>query len=414
MRAASSRLKVARVNQRVHVVLSSQVLSWLGDAFHTVALPVAIAVNGGGALQMSASVTSVVVARLVFTLFGGVWSDRIQPVTVMAVADLVRAFAAGSLAVGFATGEWSLGLVIMTALLIAGAGSFFQPAFLVWRTAMISEADRQRTNGALTSLRSLMSMLGPVLGGSVVGFCGAAAGFTINALTFLASFVLVVVCAGRIQSSETEAAPRFLAQVVEGWQAVRERSWLLTGLIAAGVYHVGNGAVLVLAPLLVAREYGGAQALGIVSAAEGLGGFLGAALGARVRIERPMFYGWMPLLLMPLWAASFAFAHTVWVVAVLGAIGYAGLLFYDVHWETAIQQAVPLRLQGRVHSWDILLSFVALPVGSMAAAPLAQMWGARTVIAVGAVILFLAAFVPLFVPSMRRFRLPSGGVSIRA
>ncbi len=203
----------------------------------------------------------------------------------------------------------------------------------------------------------------------------------------------------------TEVDESFGEQLVAGWRAVRSRSWLLFGLLAAGFYHIGNGAILVLAPLLVAREAGGAHAVGIVAAAEGLGGFVGAALGSRIHLRRPLFSGWAPLLLMPLWAFSFAVFHSVWPIAVLAAVGYAGLLFYDVHWETAIQQAVPGELQGRVHSWDILMSFVALPLGSMLAAPLAQTFGARQVIAVAACFLLIASVVPLFIRSMREFTL---------
>lgn len=394
------------MNSRVRAVLGAQVLSWLGDAFHVVALPVAIAVNGGSAAQMSASVTTVIVARLLLTIVGGVWSDRFQPRLVMAVSDLLRAGAATLLAVGFATGHWSTGLIIVTALIIAGSGSFFGPAYLAWRTAVIPERLRRQTNGTLTSLRSLMGMLGPAVGGALVGFAGASVGFAVNAATFLVSGLIVIAFAGHTPKLATpDAAPAFLDQVREGWRAVSSRSWLLTGLIGAGIYHIGNGAVLVLAPLLVAHEYGGARAVGIVSAAEGLGGFLGALLGARIHLNRPMFHGWMPLLLMPLWAASFALAHSLWVVALLAVLGYAGLLFYDVHWETAIQNAIPVELQGRVHSWDILMSFVALPIGSVAAVPLADHFGARPVISVAAAILLGASLAPLFAPSMRQFRL---------
>ncbi len=51
------------------------------------------------------------------------------------------------------------------------------------------------------------------------------------------------------------------------------------------------------------------------------------------------------------------------------------------------------------------MSFVALPLGSMLAAPLAQTFGARQVIAVAACFLLIASVVPLFIRSMREFTL---------
>lgn len=389
---------------RVTGVFAGQVLSWLGDAFQVVALPVAIVVAGGSAGQMAAAITATTTARLVFTLFGGVWADRLQPRLVMAASDAVRALAAMALAVGFWAGAWSTPLVVVCAFVSAAVGAFFGPASMSWRRAVLPAEARQRTNGTLTSIRQLMLMLGPVIGGAVVGFAGAGIGFALNAATFVASLLTVLTWAGRIDVTPAQNEETFVGQLTEGWRAVRSRSWLFFGLLAAGFYHIGNGAVLVLGPLLVARELGGAHAVGVVAAAEGLGGFVGAALGARIHLDRPLFTGWAPLLLMPLWAFSFAIFHSVWPIALLAAIGYAGLLFYDVHWETAIQHAVPGELQGRVHSWDILMSFVALPLGSMLAAPLASAFGARQVIAVAACFLLVAGVVPLFIRSMREFR----------
>lgn len=399
---------------RMTAVLTGQVFSWLGDAFQVVALPVAIVVAGGSAGQMAAAITATTVARLVFTLFGGVWADRVQPRIVMAASDAVRAACGLVLACCFWAGAWSTPVIVGCAFVTAAAGAFFGPAFMTWRRAVVPAGARRRTNGTITSLRQLMLMLGPVLGGAVVGFAGAGVGFAVNAATFVASLAAVLVWAGQVDTTVsefteagegTEVDESFGEQLVAGWRAVRSRSWLLFGLLAAGFYHIGNGAILVLAPLLVARETGGAHAVGIVAAAEGLGGFVGAALGSRIHLRRPLFSGWAPLLLMPLWAFSFAVFHSVWPIAVLAAVGYAGLLFYDVHWETAIQQAVPGELQGRVHSWDILMSFVALPLGSMLAAPLAQTFGARQVIAVAACFLLIASVVPLFIRSMREFTL---------
>lgn len=399
------------VERRTQGVLAGQVASWLGDAFQVVALPVAIVLAHGSAGQMAAAITATTVARLVFTLFGGVWADRVQPRLIMALTDVVRAISAAVLAAAFVFGAWSTPLVIVCAFVSAAAGAFFGPAFMTWRRAVIPADQRQRTNGTLTSLRQLMLMLGPVTGGAAVGFAGPAFGFTLNAVTFVVSLAAVLAWARPVDIVRTEGSEAFTAQLVEGWRAVRSRSWLLWGLLAAGFYHIGNGAVLVLAPLLVASELGGAHAVGIVAAAEGLGGFLGAALGARIHLKRPLFTGWAPLILMPLWAFSFAVFHSVWPIAVLAAIGYAGLLFYDVHWETAIQHAVPGELQGRVHSWDILMSFVALPLGSMLAAPLAAAYGARPVIVVGACFLLVASVVPLFIRSMRTFEVPSSAES---
>jgi MFS family permease len=82
-------------------------------------------------------------------------------------------------------------------------------------------------------------------------------------------------------------------------------------------------------------------------------------------------------------------------------LGYAGLFYFDVAWETAIQDHVPHRVLARVASWDIVTSFAAMPIGSALAGPLASAFGIRTVLAGCAVILLAAAIVPLLVKGSR-------------
>ena len=110
---------------RMTAVLTGQVLSWLGDAFQVVALPVAIVVAGGSAGQMAAAITATTVARLVFTLFGGVWADRVQPRIVMAASDAVRAACGLVLACCFWAGAWSTPVIVGCAFVTAAAGAFY-------------------------------------------------------------------------------------------------------------------------------------------------------------------------------------------------------------------------------------------------------------------------------------------------
>ena len=82
-------------------------------------------------------------------------------------------------------------------------------------------------------------------------------------------------------------------------------------------------------------------------------------------------------------------------------LGYAGLFFFDVAWETAIQDHVPHQVLARVASWDIVTSFAAMPIGSALAGPLASAFGIRSVLAGCALVLLVAAITPLLVKGTR-------------
>src|SRR6478609_409814 len=113
------------------LLLVGQGLSWVGDAFNPIALSVAVVLSGGGAAELGVILASGVVARLLCSLVGGVWADRVTPHRIMVVADLVRAASVGSTAVAFAVmGDPPVALLAGLAAVTAGAGAFFFPAFV--------------------------------------------------------------------------------------------------------------------------------------------------------------------------------------------------------------------------------------------------------------------------------------------
>jgi predicted MFS family arabinose efflux permease len=280
----------------------------------------------------------------------------------------------------------------------SAAGSLFQPAMTALKPMLVSVEQRQSANATLSILKTGCSMLGPVAGGLVVAAFGAPLGFAINAVSFLASVVSVLLIRTQVQRTARQG---MLAELRSGWREVSSRDWLLSGVLAATLYHVANGAALVLVQVVALRDLGGASSLGFIAAAEGLGGVIGAALALRWMPRRLLVGGWVALMTMPLWLLAYVWPGVLAAVLAGAVLGYAGLFYFDVAWETAIQDHVPHRVLARVASWDIVTSFAAMPIGSALAGPLASAFGIRTVLAGCAVILLAAAIVPLLVKGSR-------------
>jgi MFS family permease len=387
------------------LLAGGQALSWLGNGFQTVALAVAVVTTGNGPGALGLVMASSVLATLAGTLFGGVWADRLQPHRVMVVSDLVRLVSVAGMAVMFGVGRPSIPLLCVLAAVTTGAGSFFAPAMMALKPMVVPLEQLQRANATLSLLRSSCAVAGPAAGGLVVALLGAPTGFAVNAASYLASVLSVALIRARVARSPRRPMLRELA---EGWSEVRNRDWLLAGVLAATAYHVANGVVLVLMPVIAIRHLGGAGAVGIVSAAEGLGGVLGAAVALRFMPRRGLRAGWLALVLMSLWVLAFVWPGTLLAVVVGAVIGYAGLIFFDVAWETAIQDHVPHRYLARVASWDTLTSFLGMPLGSALAGPLAHLFGIDPLLVGCAAVLFGASLSPLVVRSSRHLTRPVG------
>jgi MFS family permease len=380
------------------LLAAGQTLSWVGNGFQTVALAVAVVRTGGGAGDLGLVMACSVLALLACSLFGGVWADRLQPQRVMVASDLVRLLSAGAMAAMFATGGYHLPLLCALAAVSSGAGSFFNPAMTALRPLLVPVEKRQSANATLSMLQTGSSVVGPALGGLTVAALGAPAGFAVNAASFLASMAAALLLRVRAERGPRESMLRELA---DGWREISRRDWLLGGLLGATAYHIANGVILVLVQVIAIERLGGASAAGFIASAEGLGGVLGAAIAMRIKPRRLLRAGWLTLLLMPLWALAYVWPAELTAVLAGAIIGYAGLIYFDVAWETAIQDRVPHRALGRVSSWDYLTSFIAMPIGNAMAGPLAQSFGVNRVLTVCAGILFASALSQFLIPGVR-------------
>jgi MFS family permease len=371
-----------------------QALSWLGNGFQTVALAFAVVHSGGGAGELGLVMASEVIAMLVGTLFGGVWADRLQPQRVMVLSDAARCAAAIGMAVMFGIGHQSVVPLCILAGLFGAAGSFFSPAMMALKPMVVPVTQRQSGNARLSLLQTTCSVFGPAIGGVVVGVSGAPTGFAVNALSFLASVITTLLIRARVERTPRHGMMRELA---EGWSEVRSRDWLFYGVLSAMVYQIANGVVLVLSTVVAVQELGGAHAVGLIAAAEGIGGVVGAGIALRLRLQRALLAGWFAILLMSLWVFSYVWPGVLVAVMAGAVMGYAGLTFFSIAWQTAMQDHIPHRLLARVVSWDMLASFVAMPIGNAMAGPLASAFGIDHVLVVCGCVIFGASLLPIFV-----------------
>jgi predicted MFS family arabinose efflux permease len=381
------------------LLVGGQGLSWLGDAFQPIALSVAVISSGGSATDLGLILACGILGRLGCTLIGGVWADRVRPQVIMIAADLVRAAAAVVLALLYLGEHHPLPLLCALVALFGGAGAFFFPAMSSLKPTVVAVDQRQAANATLSAVQTAALTVGPVAAGLLIAAFGAPFGFTVNAASFVASAATVALIRVRAARSDRTG---FLAELRGGFAAVRSRDWLFWGIVAAGIYHVANGVILVTVNVVALRDLGGAAALGVISAAEGLGGVLGSLVAIRVRPRRPLAVGFVALGLMPIWVLSYVWPGTLTGVLLGACIGYSGLMFFSVCWDTAIQNHVPHELLARVSSWDTLTSFVGMPLGQALAGFLTDRFGTEPVLVVGAMVIFFAGVGPLAVRGTRR------------
>ena len=79
----------------------------------------------------------------------------------------------------------------------------------------------------------------------------------------------------------------------------------------------------------------------------------------------------------------------------------AGIELFSLGWNLAMQENIEERMLSRVYSYDMLGSFVAIPVGQIAYGPLGEAFGYREVLVVSGIVYAGVALLALTSASVR-------------
>jgi hypothetical protein len=262
-----------------------------------------------------------------------------------------------------------------------------------------------QANSLESAVRPLtMRMLGPALGGLLVGGIGPGFAFAFDAGTFaFSALCLLFVRTRGAHHVPDEERPSILRDIVEGFRYTRSQTWIWgTLLMAAFAVLCFIGPSDVLLPIYAREHLGsGARGYGLMISAMGAGGILGAITigqtGVGRRRVRNMFVVW-GLAVLPFAFLSLTDQLPV-AMLLLAMVGF-GFEVGTVMWTTLLQDLVPRRLMGRVRSLDFLMSFALMPVSYVVAGPLGSAVGVLPVIGLGGALASAFTFAFMLYPNV--------------
>jgi hypothetical protein len=194
-----------------------------------------------------------------------------------------------------------------------------------------------------------------------------------------------------------------LADLRDGWVAVRERAWVWATVLAFSfTLLVALAPFFVLGAALADRHYGTGAVYGLSNAAWGVGTVTGVLVGARWRPRLPMRAALLAALPWPGCISVFALGPPVRVLYPVMGLAGIGIGLFAVWWETALATRIPPHLLSRVSAWDWMGSLALLPLGYLLAGPLARAVGAQAVLGWGGVVGTAGMALALLPRSTRR------------
>ena len=350
-------------------------------------------------LTGSASMLGIVGFASQFPVFllapvGGSFADshpRRRSLIVVQVSAMILAVLLAALTFTNRIESWH---IVLFASLLGVVSAFDIPIRQSFVVEMVGRDDLMNAIALNSSMMNGARIIGPAVAGVLVAAVGEAWCFLLNAISFLAVIVcLMMITVGNRPPAEHPGAR--LDAIIEGFRFVLRTRPIRALLILLGVVSLVGWPYQVLMPIFAAQILnGGPRGLGLLMGSSGIGALIGALLLAGRQGVRGLG-DWVMLSCAGLGVSLvfFAFSRNFWVsMLLLLPVGFCGMVQMASS-NTLIQAMVLDQFRGRVMAVYSMMFMGMSPIGALIAGLLANSLGAPLAIAAGAVICVVGALI---------------------
>ena len=338
---------------------------------------------------------------LVLSFVGGAIADRFDRKRIILVTQSVGLLATLVLVTATFGGFVSPGILYVIAFAIGGNRAFDAPARQALIPNLVPRAELGSALTLNTMLRQLATTVGPGLGGVLIGIAGVGAAYTLNAASFAAVIIALLLMHPVVQ---VRGASTSRAELVLGGLRFVRREPIVLSLLVLDFLVVVLGSTEALMPAF-ARDIlaVGPEGLGFLYAAPAVGAIIGALILGAIGT------GWRNLSIVLVTYSCFGLfilgfgLSTMFVLSLLLLFGSG---FVDVIGEvmrgTIIQLRTPDEVRGRVTSLSVIFSAGGPQFGQFTSGVIASMAGPAGAAVIGGVAVVFVTGSFALNPMMRR------------
>jgi MFS family permease len=375
----------------------AQLLSSFGDTLHYIALVVLVFQLTGQGVAVAGLAAVEVVPILLLGPVAGVVIDRFSRKAVLIGSDLCRAALVLSLL--WPQGVWHAYLV---AAGLAAGNTFFNPTVQAVIPALTTEQQRLAANSVAWSTGRLVQIIASAVVGVLIALVGTGPAFTINALSFVASALLIARLsipphAGQVSDATKRGLHTYLADARDGLAFARSDRFISRLLIVQAVASLATGATSALLVVLAEQHLklpaaGFAWLIGAIGVGSLLGPLIPNLLADEYRDARWLF---VPYILRGVGDVLLAIVTPLPIALMLLFIYGLNTSTGVVIFNSTVQGAIPEQVRGRVFTlldvtWQAM-RLLSLAVGGV----LVDVMGVQLVFWAGGVLLALAGLLGL-------------------
>jgi predicted MFS family arabinose efflux permease len=315
---------------------------------------------------------------MMFSLFGGVFADRMDRRKMLLVSQYIQmtcAFLLALLFVMHAVRVWH----ILTLSFVVGLGqSFGGPAYSALLPTLVDPEDLSNAIAMNSIQFNLARIIGPTIGGLAYTTLGATWCFTLNGISYLAVIASLLII--KIKFVPSKSRESVLASMTEGIRFIRQRQGMSALVVLAFCTTLFGFSLNGFLPVFVQQIFHqGPQTYTLLLVSSGAGSICGALTVAAM--EKMKGQGRITLLiLIGLGAVTAAFAYSKWLPlsCSLLFLGGAAIMASASLMLSLAQLTASDAMRGRVMSVYNLAFRAGIPLGSLALGKLIPVFGIST------------------------------------
>ncbi len=332
--------------------------------------------------MLGVSVFATLFPSFTFSFIGGVVADRYDRYRLLLVTQLASMVQAVLLTIMVYTGHYNVWAILALSVVLGTINAFDVPA----RQSLVYDMvdDKKTLPNALalnSSMVNLSRLIGPALAGLTIEKLGDNACFGLNALSFVA--VIISLLMMRLPKHEIKKTTKnVFADLREGASYIRHTPAIAFVLIMLGTMSLLVLPFNTLIPVFAKDIFHGtASTFGVVDSAIGMGAFIGAIFLASLRAGTNLNII-LAINTFVFGAGLVCFSHTTYypLALVFAVIAAFGMMSQVTITNTIIQTTVAANMRGRVISLYAMSFFGMMPIGGLIVGAVSEHIGAQNTV----------------------------------
>lgn len=389
----------------------ARTITMVTGSMSSIALAFAVLHIDNDASSLAGVLAAFTIANIVFVLLGGVVADRLPRALVIQVSYVFDILSIGTVAALLFAGTATVPAIAALAAVNGASSAFVLPAMQGIIPQLTRPEHLQQANAMLSFVRSAVTIGGPAIAGVLVATAGPAWAMVAQAAGWLAAIPILAMV--RLPPPAADGKATMFADLRTGWHEFWSRPWLWTIVLAFMILNaIHAGAWGVAGPYLANNDPRlGIAGWGWVVSAEGVGVLLMTLVLLWFPLRRPLRWGMIGMAVFAIPLTMLGLHPVVVLVAIAAFLAGAGMEVFGTGWSVAMMENIPVDKLSRVSSYDMLGSFVAIPIGTLAFGWLIAHVDATTLLVGSAAVYAAVALSTLAVPSVWRMGRADGALA---